>query len=95
MGSTKYNYNDELEFQMQIGSKLFPEYPIRSLAEAFDHLGKTLGIHTTNDQINMVQWYYKDHKFVIAIDTQNMSGVSFTTYSTRAKDLLTIKIDVR
>ena len=35
-----YNPNFELEYQVQIGSKQFPEYPIRSLAEAFCQLRK-------------------------------------------------------
>ena len=52
MGSGQYNYSEELQFQMQIGSKMIPEYPIRSLAEAFYHLRKTLGINSTNAQMN-------------------------------------------
>ena len=50
MGSTNYDRTKQLEFQMQIGSKLFPEYPIRSLAEVFYNLRKTLGINSTNAQ---------------------------------------------
>ena len=55
---------------MQIGSKMIPEYPIRSLAEAFYHLRKTLGINSTNAQMNMVQKYYRDHKFVLALQCE-------------------------
>ena len=29
-----YSYNLELEYQIQIASKMFPEYPCRSLAQA-------------------------------------------------------------
>ena len=39
-----YNHDLELEYQVQIGSKQFPEYPIRSAAEAFTQLRKTIGI---------------------------------------------------
>jgi hypothetical protein len=92
MGSSAYNQYKELEFQMQIGSKLFPEYPIRSLAEAFYQLRKSLGINSTNAQMNMVQRYYRDHKFVISFDTEKMTGASFTGYNTRAGDLLTLKM---
>ena len=35
-----YNHDLELEHQIQIGSKQFPEYPIRSAAEAFTQLRK-------------------------------------------------------
>ena len=40
---TAYHPDLEFEFHMQIGSKLYPEYPIRSHAEAYDQLRKTLG----------------------------------------------------
>ena len=30
-----YDYNKELQWQVQIGSKMIPEYPCRSLAESF------------------------------------------------------------
>ena len=92
MGSSSYNHSEELQFQMQIGSKLIPEYPIRSLAEAFYHLRKTLGINSTNAQMNMVQRYYRDRKFVLALQCEKMSGASFTGINTRAGDLLTLRM---
>ena len=30
-----YNYNLEMEYQIQIGNKMFPEYPVRSINQAF------------------------------------------------------------
>jgi hypothetical protein len=39
------DYTKEFQWQLQIGSKLFPEYPARSLAESFYQLKKALGIH--------------------------------------------------
>ena len=38
---TQQDMDGEFEFHMQIGSKMYPEYPIRSHAEAFYQLGKT------------------------------------------------------
>ena len=35
-----YSFNQEMEFQVQIGSKMFPEYPCRSLSQAFYELKK-------------------------------------------------------
>ena len=92
MGQTNYDYNKEIEFQMQIGSNLFPEYPIRSLAEAFYQLRKSLGINSTNAQMSMIQRHYSAFKYVIGIDTERMTGASFTGYSTKASDLLTLKM---
>jgi hypothetical protein len=39
-----YDYSKELQWQIQIGSKDFPEYPVRSMAESFYQLKKALGI---------------------------------------------------
>ena len=88
-----YDPAREMEFQFQIGSKLYPEYPIRSSAEAFYQLRKTLGIHTSsfhNVDITPQQWIY--NKFVIAIDTEKVLAAGFTGLNTRAGDLLTIKV---
>ena len=38
----------EVECQIQMGSKLYPEYPMRSVSECFYQLRKTLGIHTSS-----------------------------------------------
>ena len=38
-----YGIADEHQFQVQIGSKLIPEYPINSLAESLSQLCKTVG----------------------------------------------------
>lgn len=88
-----YDPTKEVEFQFQIGSKLYPEYPMRSTAEVFYQLRKTLGIHTSsfhNIDITAQQWYY--NKFLVAIDTEKVLAAGFTGLNTRAGDLLTIKI---
>ncbi|MFM7984763.1 MAG: hypothetical protein ACKPKO_36120, partial [Candidatus Fonsibacter sp.] len=41
------NADGEIEFHLQIGSKLYPEYPIISHAEAFYQLRKSLGFQST------------------------------------------------
>jgi hypothetical protein len=88
-----YDPGREMEFQFQIGSKLYPEYPIRSSAEAFYQLRKTLGIHTSSfDSIDISPplWIY--NKFMVAIDTETVLSAGFTGLNTRAGDLLTIKV---
>lgn len=95
MGSVpgQYDPTKEMEFQFQIGSKLYPEYPMRSTAEVFYQLRKTLGIHTSsfyNVDITPQQWI--NNKFIIGIDTEKVLAAGFTGLNTRAGDLLTIKI---
>ena len=86
-----YDSTKELEFEMQTGSKKFPEYPIRSAAEAFYQLRKALGVHDVNAQMDISAIDYRSSKFVIAIDTEKVLGASFSGYNSKSGDLLTLK----
>ena len=82
----------EFEFQLQIGSKLFQEYPIRSHAEAYYQLKKTLGVQASavhNFDISAVA--YTDYKFIVGIDCERILDAGFTGLNTRAGDLMTVK----
>ena len=39
-----YDKNKDLEFQIQLGSKLYPEYPCNSITQCFYHLRKALNL---------------------------------------------------
>jgi hypothetical protein len=83
----------EFEFQLQIGSKLFPEYPIRSHNEAYYQLKKTLGVHASslhNFDIDALE--YRSNKLVIGTDCEKVLDAGFTGINTRAGDLLTVKL---
>ncbi|MFM7985032.1 MAG: hypothetical protein ACKPKO_37505, partial [Candidatus Fonsibacter sp.] len=82
----------EFEFHMQIGSKLYPEYPIRSHAEAYYQLRKTLGLHyAPYHGTDITGWSYRGSKFIIGIDTEKVLDAGFTGLNTRSGDLLTVK----
>jgi len=87
-----YVYEKELEFEMQIGSKKFPEYPIRSVSEAFYQLRKALGYHDVNAQMDISGPEFRSNKFVVAIDTEKVLGSSFSGYNSKSGDLLTLKL---
>ena len=81
----------EFEAQLQIGSKLFPEYQIRSHNEAFYQLKKTLGVQASsvhNFSINPIQ--YRDFKFIWATDCEKVLDAGFTGINTRAGDLMSV-----
>ena len=66
-----YSYQNELQWQVQIGSKMFPEYPVRSLAETFYQLRKALGIHgSAFHSISITPQQYRNDHFIIGIDTE-------------------------
>eukprot|EP00972_Heterocapsa_arctica_P033843 4981129-Heterocapsa_arctica.AAC.1 len=70
---------------IQIGSHKFPEYPIKSVSEAFYRLKKTVG-----KDMHIYDRWYKTQKYIIGIDTEKISGAGFTGLNTKAGDLLTI-----
>jgi hypothetical protein len=79
-------------FQLQIGSKLFPEYPITCHAEAFYALRKALGIQANNlHSIDIDGSAYRNNKFIFGIDTEKLLGLSFTGMNTR-NNLMTVHL---
>ncbi len=88
----RHNPNREFEFQLQIGSKLFPEYPVRSHAEAYYQLKKSLGVQASavhNFDISATE--YRDHKFILGTDCEKVLDAGFTGINTKAGDIMTVK----
>ena len=88
-----HNAEGEFEYQLQIGSKLFPEYPIRSHNEAYYQLCKTLGVQSSavhNFDISARE--YRFSKFVLGIDCEKVLDAGFTGINTRAGDLMSVKL---
>ena len=86
-----WNQDGEFEFQLQLGSKLYPEYPIRSHSEAFYQLRKTLGMQSSNTHSFDIDYYeYSKWKFILATDMEKVLEAGFTGMNTRAGDILNI-----
>ena len=73
------------QFQLQIGSKLIPEYPIKDSTEFFYHLRKTVGT-----PINIYSRWYHSTKYIIGLDMEKISGAGFSGMSTKAGDLISV-----
>ena len=87
-----YNPANEMELQIQVGSKLMPEYPVRSTKEAFYQLRKCLGIHgSTWHNIACKEVDYRTNRFIFAIDCEKMLSAGFTGLNTKAGDLMTVR----
>ena len=82
-GHVLYAYGEH-QYQIQIGSKLVPEYPITSVSESFSQLRKTVG-----KPFKMHSRWYRTRKYVIGLDLEKVSGAGFTGLSTKAGDLMT------
>ena len=87
-----FSHEGEFEFQLQIGSKLYPEYSIQSHSEAYDQLQKSLGIQSSNlHNFNILGAEYRNNKLTMGIDTEKVIEAGWTGLNTRAGDLLTVK----
>ena len=65
--------------QLMIGSRMYPEYPIRSHATCFHNLRKALGVQANSlDALDIKGNAYRNNKFIAGFDTESMLGLSFT-----------------
>ena len=80
-----YALDNEHQLWLQVGSKLFPEYPINGLAEAMSQLRKTVG-----KPFNLTEEQYRFNKYVVALDMEKISHAGFTGLNTKAGEMLTI-----
>ncbi len=87
-----YDQDYELDScYIQIGSKIYPEYPIRSHAEAFYQLTKCLVVQASdihNLDINTNQYHF--YKFIMGIDLEKVLEARGTGFNTKSGDLITI-----
>ena len=70
-------------YQVQIGSKRIPEYPVNSVSESYMQLKKTVG-----RAFKMHSSWYRSRKYTIGFDLEKISGAGFIGLSTKAGDLL-------
>ena len=88
------DFDTELQhLQLSLGSKLFPEYPIRSHAECFHTLRKSLGAQANSlHKLDVKGKEYRNNEFVVGFDTAKMLGLAFTGINTK-NSLMTINFE--
>ena len=74
-----YSVSDEHQYQVQIGSKLIPEYPVKSLSESLSQLRKTVG-----GNFQMFGRWFRTRKYIIGFDFEKVSGAGFIGMSTKS-----------
>ena len=88
-----YDKNKDLEFQIQLGSKLYPEYPCNSTTQCFYHLRKALNLpmfHQHSMNTNFKQ--YRDRQFIFAFSFEKVPDSSCTGINTRAGQQLLLRV---
>ena len=87
--------DDIQNLQLIIGSKLFPETGIRSHAECFYNLRKSLGVQANHlHAVDIKGDESRNHKFVVGFDTERMLGLAFTGCNTK-NSLMSIKFKTK
>ena len=87
------DFTKEVEYQIQIGNKCFPEYPVRSINQAFFEIQKALGIAgSAFHSISPTRAQYQRAHFIIAVDCEKVIEAAFTGINTKANDLLMIRV---
>ena len=89
----KFNPEKELEFQIQLGGKLYPEYPCKSISEAFCILKQTLnlpdwGLHSVGVDYHQ----YTSSKFIFGMSFDKMPEASWSGTNTKTGQILLIKL---
>ena len=88
-----YDKDKDLEFQIQLGSKLYPEYPCNSSTQCFYHLRKALNLpmfHQHSMNINFKQ--YRDRQFIFAFSFEKVPDSSYTGNNTRAGQQMLLRV---
>ena len=92
--NNQFNSNGEFEAQLQLGSKLYPEYPIRSHAEAFYQLRKTMGVQSSSlHSFDVDSHDFRTCKFIWGTDFEKILEAGFTGMNTRSGDILNVRFD--
>ena len=81
--------DNNFSFQLQLGSKLWPEQPMSSLAECYETLRKAAGTHNQDiKSISIDRCDYVNDSFILGVDLEKNLGDPFSAENTRAGDVL-------
>ena len=81
--------DNNFSFQLQLGSKLWPEQPMSSLAECYETLRKAVGTHNQDvKSISIDRRDYVTDSFLLGVDLEKNLGDPFSAENTRAGDVL-------
>ena len=99
--TVEYNFErDKMEFQLHVGSRTYPQYPIRSLAEYAYHLEKALDLTASVEGCSIGLDEYRFDKFVIGLDVEKAGtgpggGAEFTGLDTSVGGGSNIRIEMK
>ena len=83
--------NDTLTYQLQIGSRKWPERAVGSLAEAFMRFRQSAGVFYGSDDISIAAADFHNKKAVYSIDLEKVGNQAlYSGYSTKDGSIVTL-----
>ena len=89
--STRYNPDKEIQLYMQLGSKLYPEYPCNNISECYYRLKQALNLPELHQHAISIKFknYIKD-KFVFAVCFEKIPDAEWSGVNTKAGQILMV-----
>ena len=88
-----YDPSKELQIALQLGSKLYPEYPTNNLSECFYRLKEALNLPDKHQHAISIQFKdYKSNKFIYCADFQKIADASWSGVNTKSGQVLMVNV---
>ena len=88
-----YDNDLDLEIQLQLGSKLFPEYPCKSKTQALYFLRKALNLPLFHQHHLSIEFnQYNSNTFIFAMNMEKVPDSSYTWINTKSGQQLLIRV---
>jgi hypothetical protein len=89
--SFPYDIDHELELQIQIGGKTYPQTPCSSIAESWSQLRKAVARYGKHP-VSITPAQYHSTKYVFGLDMEALPEVGYTGLSTKNGEMITVKV---
>ena len=86
-----YDIDQELELQIQIGGKTYPQTPCSSIAESWSQLRKAVARYGKHP-VSITPAQYHSTKYVFGLDMEALPQVGYTGLSTKNGEMITVKV---
>lgn len=92
----KYSDASELEWNLSVGSKVYPDYPITSLQESWQKMKRAVyGSESNFHSVSITGSQYRTSHHIAAIDLEKMNEVSYSGENTKSGELMQLRIRPR
>ena len=89
--SELYNPDKELQIYLQLGSKLYPEYPTNNLSECFYRLKEAMNLPDWHQHALSIRFdNYTRDKFIFCTDFQKMADACWSGVNTKSGQVLMV-----